>query len=52
MAKRIVRQSECENSALICKLFQEVFAKLSENDEYNETVDEHNRKLDEVKEDA
>jgi len=52
MAKRMIRQTECDTPREVCKLFQQLFDAQAAKDEYNETVDKYNRKVDKVNEDA
>ena len=43
MKRKVIRQSDCNTTAEVAKLFQQLFDKLSENDEHNDVIDEYNK---------
>jgi hypothetical protein len=45
MPKRVISYSECDSTEDIQKLFQELFDKQAENDEYNAEVDVFNEEV-------
>ena len=50
MERKIIRQSDCNTTAEVAKLFQILFDKLSEQDEFNDEVEAYNKEV--IKENA